>query len=67
MECTDEVDEFVRAGIFVGLYRVVREGLRASVESYSIKKMEQFYGFTRTVPLRDAHHHSRHSNRCLAR
>jgi len=28
--------------------------LRASVESYSIKKMEPFYGFTRTVALRDA-------------
>jgi uncharacterized protein len=28
--------------------------LRASVESYSIKKMEAFYGFTRSVPLRDA-------------
>jgi hypothetical protein len=34
--------------------RVVRQGLRASVESYSIKKMEEFYGFRRTVGLRDA-------------
>lgn len=52
--CTDEVDELLRAEVFVDLYRVVRQGLRASVESYSIKKMEPFYGFTRTVPLRDA-------------
>ena len=28
--------------------------LRASVESYSIKKMEPFYGFEREVDLRDA-------------
>ena len=52
--CTDEVDELLRAGVFVDLFRVVRQGLRASVESYSIKRMEQFYDFKRTVPLRDA-------------
>src|SRR6266542_749858 len=52
--CADEVDELLRAEVFVDLYRVVRQGLRASVESYSIKKMEPFYGFTRTVPLRNA-------------
>jgi uncharacterized protein len=52
--CTDEVDELLRAEVFVDLYRVVRQGLRASVESYSIKRMEEFYGFKRTVALRDA-------------
>ncbi len=52
--CTDEVDELLRAEVFVDLFRVVRQGLRASVESYSIKKMEPFYGFNRTVALRDA-------------
>jgi predicted RecB family nuclease len=52
--CQDEVDELLRAEVFVDLYRVVRQGIRASVESYSIKKMEPFYGFTRTVPLRNA-------------
>jgi predicted RecB family nuclease len=52
--CTDDVDELLRAEVFVDLFRVVRQGIRASVESYSIKKMEPFYGFTRTVPLRDA-------------
>src|SRR6185369_472145 len=52
--CTDDVDELLRAEVFVDLYRVVRQGARASVESYSIKKMEPFYGFTRTVALRDA-------------
>ena len=52
--CINEVDELLRAGVFVDLYRVVRQGLRASVESYSIKKLEPLYGFNRTVPLRDA-------------
>ncbi len=52
--CVDEVDELLRAGVFVDLYHVVRQGLRASVESYSIKKLEPLYGFARTVPLRDA-------------
>jgi Ni2+-binding GTPase involved in maturation of urease and hydrogenase len=50
----DEVDELLRAGVFVDLYRAVRQGIRASVESYSIKRIEPLYGFTRMVPLRDA-------------
>src|ERR1017187_1324894 len=52
--CIDEVDELLRAGVFVDLYRVVRQGLRASVESYSIKRLEPLYSFTRAVPLREA-------------
>jgi uncharacterized protein len=52
--CADDVDDLLRAGVFVDLYRVVRQGLRASVESYSIKKLERFYGYRRSVPLRDA-------------
>jgi uncharacterized protein len=38
----------------VDLYRVVRQGLRASVESYSIKKMEPLYGFERDEDIRSA-------------
>jgi uncharacterized protein len=52
--CVDEVDELLRAGVFVDLYRAVRQGIRASVESYSIKRLEPLYGFTRTVPLHEA-------------
>jgi predicted RecB family nuclease len=52
--CIDEVDQLLRAGIFVDLYRVVRQGLRVSVESYSIKKLEPLYGFARAVPLRES-------------
>src|SRR5687767_6990274 len=50
----EEVDDLLRRGILVDLLRAVRQSLRASVESYSIKKMEAFYGFTREIDLRDA-------------
>ena len=49
-----EVDRLLRGAVLVDLLRAVRQGVRASVESYSIKKMEQFYGFERDVDLRDA-------------
>src|ERR1051326_493852 len=52
--CADEVDEMLRAEVFVDLYRVVKQALRASVESYSLKKLEPFYEFNRDVPLVDA-------------
>ena len=47
----DEVDRLLRGRVFVDLHRVVRQGLRASVESYSIKRLEPFYGFARAVDL----------------
>lgn len=49
-----EVDDLLRRGVLVDLLRAVRQGLRASVDSYSIKKLEPFYGFTREIGLRDA-------------
>ena len=50
----DEVDRLLRAGVFVDLYAVVKQALRASVERYSIKDLEQFYGYERNVDLREA-------------
>ncbi|MEA2518192.1 MAG: hypothetical protein QOF49_272 [Chloroflexota bacterium] len=50
----EEVDDLLRRGVLVDLLRAVRQSMRASVESYSIKKMEPFYGFTREIDLRDA-------------
>ena len=38
----DEVDRMLRAGLFVDLYAVARQSLRAGVERYSIKDLEQF-------------------------
>lgn len=52
--CGDEVDELLRADVLVDLYRGVKQGLRASVESYSIKKLEPLYEFKREVQLIDA-------------
>ncbi|WP_271611493.1 TM0106 family RecB-like putative nuclease [Bradyrhizobium sp. CCBAU 21360] len=48
-----QVDGLLRAEIFVDLFSVVRHAIRASVESYSIKKLEPLYAFTRTVPLEE--------------
>ena len=49
-----EVDRLLRGNVFVDLFRAVRQGLRASVESYSIKKLEPLYGLTREEGLHDA-------------
>ncbi len=49
-----EVDRLLREGVLIDLLRAVRQSLRASVESYSIKRMEAFYDFTREIDLRDA-------------
>ncbi|MGQ0606940.1 MAG: TM0106 family RecB-like putative nuclease [Chloroflexota bacterium] len=50
----DEVDRLLRGGVLIDLYRAVRQSLRASVESYSIKRLEPLYDFVRDVPLKDA-------------
>jgi uncharacterized protein len=39
----DEVDRLLRGGRLVDLYAVVRQGVRAGTDSYSIKKLEAFY------------------------
>jgi predicted RecB family nuclease len=48
----EEVDELLRREIFVDLYAVVRQALRAGVPSYSIKDLEALYGFVRHAELR---------------
>jgi uncharacterized protein len=50
----DEVDRLLRGNVLVDLFRVVRQGLRAGVESYSIKKIEPLYALTREQDLKDA-------------
>jgi predicted RecB family nuclease len=49
-----EVDSMLRGGLFVDLYKVVRQGLRIGTPSYSIKKLEPLYGLGREADLRDA-------------
>jgi uncharacterized protein len=55
----EEIDRMLRARLFVDLFSVIRHAVRAGVESYSIKQLEQFYGFERQVDLWEA-------NRALA-
>src|SRR6266571_3614076 len=50
----EEVDRLLRGKVFVDLYSVVRQSLRASVERYSIKDLEPFFGFARAMPLEEA-------------
>lgn len=50
----DELDQMLRARLFVDLFAVVRQGVRAGVESYSIKKLEPYYGYVRQTPLKEA-------------
>lgn len=47
----DDLDNLLRRRLFIDLYRVVRQGVRASVESYSIKRLEPFFSYVRKVPL----------------
>ncbi|MBU1698614.1 MAG: TM0106 family RecB-like putative nuclease [Candidatus Eisenbacteria bacterium] len=39
----NEVDTLLRAGVFVDLYKIVQQGVRMGLPSYSLKKVEQFY------------------------
>lgn len=48
----NEVDVLLRSKTFIDLYGVVRQSLRASVEKYSIKDLEVFFGYERKMDLR---------------
>jgi predicted RecB family nuclease len=50
----NEVDRILRAGVLVDLYTVVRQGIRASLESYSLKQIERFYLPRREGPVTEA-------------
>lgn len=54
-----ELDQLLRAGKFIDLYGVVRQGVRASVEKYSIKDLEKFTGYTRKIALSEMGVHKR--------
>lgn len=50
----DEVDRLLRGKVLVDLYRVVRQGVRVSAESYSIKELEPLYMEARDADVKDA-------------
>lgn len=49
-----ELDELLRGRAFVDLHRVVKRSVLASVEGYSIKDLEPFFGYEREQDLREA-------------
>jgi uncharacterized protein len=49
-----ELDELLRGRAFVDLHAVVKRALIASVERYSIKDLEPFFGYRREQDLREA-------------
>lgn len=50
----NEVDRMLRAGLLVDLHLAFKQGNRASVEEYSLKKIEAIYGFERKTPLEES-------------
>lgn len=50
----NEIDQMLRAGIFIDLHSVTKQALRAGIETYSLKELEKFHGFEREIALRDA-------------
>lgn len=54
-----ELDQLLREEVFVDLYSISRQSIRAGIEKYSIKDLEQFYAYTREASLRDLGPHKR--------
>ena len=50
----EEVDHLLRNEVLVDLYRVVRQGIRLSTDSYSLKKVERLYMPAREESIADA-------------
>jgi predicted RecB family nuclease len=49
----EEVDRLLRNEVLVDLYRVVRQGIRLSTDSYSLKKVERLYMPAREESIAD--------------
>jgi uncharacterized protein len=50
----DEIEQFedlIASGVFIDLYKVVRQGLRVGVESYGLKSIEKLAGFERKADV----------------
>jgi uncharacterized protein len=46
----DELDRMLRADVLVDLHTIFKQAVRAGVEEYSLKKLEIFHNFKRTIP-----------------
>jgi len=61
----DELDRMLRAHLFVDLHSIVKRTVRASVEEYSLKSLEEFHNFERKMALTDARQAMRHIQHSL--
>jgi predicted RecB family nuclease len=50
----DAIDRMLRAGVLVDLHQAFKQSTRASLEEYSLKKVEAFYGFLRKIPAEES-------------
>lgn len=50
----EEVAHLLNQGVFVDLYKTVKQALCISQESYSIKKLEAYYSFKRVSEVKEA-------------
>ena len=50
----EALDRMLRGGLFIDLHTVLRQSVRAGVERYSLKDLEQYHEFERNLDLRDA-------------
>jgi predicted RecB family nuclease len=50
----EEIDSMLRASLFVDLHAVFKQALRAGVEEYSLKTLEHFAGFKRSIHKDDS-------------
>ena len=50
----EEVDRLLRGKVFIDLHGIAKQGVRASVEQYSLKELERYCGYQRDVPLPEA-------------
>ncbi|MDQ2865617.1 MAG: TM0106 family RecB-like putative nuclease [Candidatus Eremiobacteraeota bacterium] len=48
----DELDDLLRGEVFVDLYAVVRQSMMIGEDSYSIKRLERFYGMLRNTEVK---------------
>ncbi len=47
-----ELDDLLRGEVFVDLFAVVRQAIRIGEDSYSIKRLERFYGLERSTAVK---------------
>lgn len=59
------LDRLLRAGVLVDLHHVLKRTMVASVERYSLKELERFFGFVRALPLDRARRAMRGVERAL--